>query len=363
MQADSLRDKFLGGAMGLCVGEALGAQFEAMTASVIELKLDGNRISMVGDKRRNLAKGEWTDDAGQFIAVMNSFNVCYGYDPVDLAGALGGWIKHNPKRVGMHTGELVREIRENLDLHHTLGRENWIQSSGVKAGNGGLSRCLVPGLFYHFDLELMIRSTVGTSQITHFDPRSVETALVLNFLLIQCLNDRFQPESLEHAISFLQSIRLSEIYSEFVLRYEPSQLHQFSNFTPFLSYEQNKDAVPDALKEMKHLKLRDLHNSGFCVHTLQVVCYALIHAESYEDGLNIIAGLGGDSDTNGAVGGCLLGAKFGLSGIPSEWRSELNKSYLIASQSEKLLNSSIQTEEREYREGIQKPYSAPPTTI
>ncbi|MGF1573526.1 MAG: ADP-ribosylglycohydrolase family protein [Sumerlaeia bacterium] len=363
MQADSLRDKFLGAAMGLCVGEALGAQFETMTASVINMKLGDENVQMTGDKRRRLDKGEWTDDAGQFIAVMNSFNVCYGYDPVDIAGSLGGWIKHKPKRVGMHTGELVREIRENLDLHHTLGRENWIQSGGVKAGNGSLARCLVPGLFYHFDLELMIRSSIGTSQITHFDPRVVETALVLNFLLIQCLNNRFQPESLEHAISFLESIRLSQIYTEYVLRFEPTQLASYTNFTPFLSYQANKDAVPAALAEMKALKLRDLHNTGFCVHTLQVVCYALIHAQSYEEGISMIAKLGGDSDTNGAVGGCLLGAQYGLSGIPSEWRSDLNKSYLIASQSEKLLNSSMQTEEREYQEGIQKPYSTPPTKL
>lgn len=363
MPTDSLRDRFLGGAMGLCVGEALGAQYEAMTASVIESKLNGGNLVMVGDERRWLEPGEWTDDAGQFIAVMNSFNICYGYDPLDLAGALGGWIKHNPKRVGMNSGEIIREIRENLDLHLTLGREKWIESAGVNAGNGSLARCMIPGLFYHFDLELMIRSTIGTSQITHYDPRVIETALVLNFLLIQCLNNRFQPESLEHAISFLQSIRNSDIYTDLVLRFEPSQLGLHTNFSPFLPYLRNKEAVPDALREMKHMTKSRLHNSGFCVHTLQVVCHALIHGVDFEQGLNIIVKLGGDSDTNGAIGGCLLGAKFGLSGIPSNWRSELNKSYLIASQAEKLLDSSMTTEEQEYREGIQKPYSSPPKTL
>ena len=351
MQQNWMRDHFLGTALGLCVGEALGAQYEGLSASAVALRLGNNSLDMIGDERNWVARGEWTDDAGQFIAIMNSFNVCHGYDPLDVAGALGGWVKHNPKKLGMHSGGIIREIRQNLDLHHTLGREAWLESAGVRAGNGSLARCLVPGLFYHFDLELMIRGSIGCSQITHFDPRCVETALVLNFLLIQCLNKRFEAESLAHAVGFLEGIRHSDLYIELIQQFDPSVLLSYTNYTPFVGYLDDRDAVPNALKGMKQMTNSRLHNSGFCVHTLQVVCFALLHAKSFKEGLDMIVRLGGESDTNGAVGGALLGAKFGLANIPSDWRTSLAKAHLISSQAEKLLDTSMSVEEREYREG------------
>jgi len=40
--------------------------------------------------------------------------------------------------------------------------------------------------------------------------------------------------------------------------------------------------------------------------------------------------LGGDADTNGAVAGALLGARFGVGGIPSEWlRGERGRDDLL----------------------------------
>ena len=50
---------------------------------------------------------------------------------------------------------------------------------------------------------------------------------------------------------------------------------------------------------------------------------------SYQEGILEVIHQGGDADTNAAVAGSVLGAKFGFSGIPQKWveglryRSEL----------------------------------------
>lgn len=38
-----------------------------------------------------------------------------------------------------------------------------------------------------------------------------------------------------------------------------------------------------------------------------------------------VANRGGDSDTNGAITGALLGARFGLKGVPPEWVERVEK--------------------------------------
>src|SRR5436305_8185076 len=58
---------------------------------------------------------------------------------------------------------------------------------------------------------------------------------------------------------------------------------------------------------------------GYVGTALGVGSAALRNAACFEDGLIWAVNLGGDADTNGAVAGALLGARFGASQIPSRW--------------------------------------------
>ena len=67
----------------------------------------------------------------------------------------------------------------------------------------------------------------------------------------------------------------------------------------------------------------ELRTSGYSVHTVQAAFWALHHAANYVDGIVTVSNLGEDTDTAGATAGILLGAKFGLEGIPKSWRDQL----------------------------------------
>ena len=43
----------------------------------------------------------------------------------------------------------------------------------------------------------------------------------------------------------------------------------------------------------------------------------------FEEGLRHVVGLGGDTDTNAAVAGALLGARHGVGAIPPDWLDRL----------------------------------------
>jgi len=314
---------------------------------MVQMLIEDNGFVFLGDKRGTLKPGEWTDDAGQFIALMNSFNVTRGYEPLDAAGCLTGWFKHKPKRVGMHTSEIIRHLRVDLNDYEHLGKESWIRSAGVKAGNGALTRCLVPGLYYYHDLERMIESTIGISIITHWDPRCVESAVALNYILMECLNERFSRTSLEYAEGFIQSIRQSDHYRKYLDQLDYKALMDYTNFSPFMAYSDDRDGVIQGLHDLLQSKFSELHNTGYCIHSMQVAVAAVLQSENFEHGLRMAVELGGETDTNGALAGALLGATYGMSGIPSSIKSKLSKYNLIASQAEQLLNSAERTASRE----------------
>ncbi|MFP6683335.1 MAG: ADP-ribosylglycohydrolase family protein, partial [Polyangiaceae bacterium] len=64
-------------------------------------------------------------------------------------------------------------------------------------------------------------------------------------------------------------------------------------------------------------------HQGWVLIALQNAFYELLHARSFEQGLVRTIGRGGDTDTNGAIMGALLGAALGLDPIPERWRDAL----------------------------------------
>ena len=69
--------------------------------------------------------------------------------------------------------------------------------------------------------------------------------------------------------------------------------------------------------------LDDEKSMGYTLRTLGAALWAYWHATSYKEGILKIVLSGGDADTNAAVAGAILGAKFGIDQIPEEWKEGL----------------------------------------
>ena len=62
---------------------------------------------------------------------------------------------------------------------------------------------------------------------------------------------------------------------------------------------------------------------GWTIYTTRLALLCLLAAPDFRSGIEDVVRLGGDADTNGAVAGALLGARFGASVIPSRWLEDL----------------------------------------
>jgi ADP-ribosyl-[dinitrogen reductase] hydrolase len=67
----------------------------------------------------------------------------------------------------------------------------------------------------------------------------------------------------------------------------------------------------------------DKHRSGWVLLALRNAFYRLLHAESFEEALVETVGCGGDTDTNAAICGALLGAVHGRDAVPARWRRRI----------------------------------------
>jgi ADP-ribosylglycohydrolase len=75
---------------------------------------------------------------------------------------------------------------------------------------------------------------------------------------------------------------------------------------------------------------------GFALFTAGIALQVAGEGRGFEEGLRYVVGLGGDTDSNAAVAGGLLGARHGLAAIPTGWRDRLADGEAIATEAEAL---------------------------
>jgi ADP-ribosylglycohydrolase len=62
-----------------------------------------------------------------------------------------------------------------------------------------------------------------------------------------------------------------------------------------------------------------MENMGWVILAFQNAIYQLLHAPFLTEGIVDTVNRGGDTDTNGAIAGALLGAVYGMEQVPKDW--------------------------------------------
>jgi ADP-ribosyl-[dinitrogen reductase] hydrolase len=76
------------------------------------------------------------------------------------------------------------------------------------------------------------------------------------------------------------------------------------------------EAVREVFISAKKQKERNvITNKGWVLHALYCAIYGFLHFDTYTDALRWIVDLRGDTDTNGAITGALIGSYVGFSGL------------------------------------------------
>jgi len=276
---------FRGCLVGVAVGDALGAPVEGMGPGEIERRY-GRVTELFGGGWLGLGLGEWTDDTAMMLCIARSIVEKGRFDPEDVSLKFLGWFEAGALGIGRTTYVALDALRRGATWQDA-GRIAHDRLAGMSAGNGSIMRCAPIALLDAKDPESLIRHSIDSSLITHWDPRACWGAVALNMAISQLI-DKGKDALLDRV----------------AVRIEQPDVRQ-------------------ALEKVEKMRMEDIVPSGFVLDTLQAALWCFLNTSCFEDALVAAVNLGGDTDTIGAVCGSLAGACYGLEGIPMRWQQPL----------------------------------------
>lgn len=170
-------------------------------------------------------------------------------------------------------------------------------------------RCAPIAIRWRHDPLALVRNSIASAVPTHWDVRCGWSCAILNLAAAAALNGESMTAD-ELLDAGLRGVRasLSEL-----------RAYGYNAAVP--------DSVRDAVLQAADCEIVDLHcdgrSMGYTLLALMVGLIAYWRAVSFEETLSVVIEAGGDTDTNGAVAGALLGARFGLGAIPQRWRDRI----------------------------------------
>jgi len=291
-----------GALLGLVIGNQLGVPTERLgTATAIR--------DAFPQGVRDLApppKGSpFDDDAALALLLAESLAERGDFDANDVAQRWLNWMKRDGRGIGLTTQRALRFVERGMEPFEA-GRA--AHDAGTAASNGSVMRCIPVALRHHANVDKLVRVSAQQAAITHADERCTWGSVAVNLAARELLHgNRHFVEEVLHRLEGTAPRPLLE-----AIRRVP--------------WEQESD-----------LPLAVQGQYGYVVHCVEIAFWCALHRPSLEEALIFLVEAGGDTDTNAAVAGALLGARDGEAGIPPRWLDQLGAGNGVAALAERLI--------------------------
>ena len=283
--------KRYGAMYGQAIGDALGVPIEFKKRREIEdLFPQGGPFDYAKDIRThdNFEPGEWSDDTEQALCILYAYLEGDPNTPIEqqIAKQIHRWFTEDGKGCGGHTREVVTH-KLFLETPLQASQEVWEGRDRGSAPNGGVMRTAAVGIINPWDLNWTENAAVSCCAVTHFDPRCVASAVAVSIAIA----------------GLIQGWAIKDVTNEAMER----------------AFKYNAEVIPFIrTKDLGALDL-DREGIGYTYKCMGAGFWALRKFEEQGDFLTCLVDIlreGGDTDTNGAVAGALLGAACGVDHIP-----------------------------------------------
>ena len=292
--------------LGLVAGNQLGVPTEHLGTPEAIRKAFPNGLVDLAPPPKN---SPYDDDAAMALLLGESLLASKGFDENDVARRWVKWMKVDGRGIGITTRRaltLIDRGKEPFEAGRLTNQEN----PGRSAGNGSVMRCIPVALRYHDDPDRLIRVSTQQAAITHADERCTWGAAAVNLAARELLHGN---------IYFIDEV-----------------MHRIG------------DRAPRVLREAIHRVPRERDSdlpisrpgeAGYVVHCIEIAFWFVTHDRSLEEALIYLAQAGGDTDTNAAVAGALLGARYGEVALPPRWVDQITGVQGIAQLAERLVSA------------------------
>lgn len=305
------RDRCQGALLGVHAGDSLGATTEFMSPDDVRVQ-HGRLKNIVGGGVFQWSAGDATDDTDLTKAVLDAYQDDAGSSVSGNAGRrMVEWMRKGPRDIG---GTTAKALSDFDDTGNTWGG----RSDESSAANGSLMRCAPTGLVRADDPESRRAESREISSITHAEPRAVDSCVAYNEIVAGLVNGKSARQAVDGALDACDEEGLDpRVRSaiEFGRRLDLDQSVRSGGWVA--------DSGPLTYYDASTLN-DDWHEGrGYVLDSLSIAVAAVEDPRGAENVLSDIASMGGDSDTNAAIAGGLVGARDGASGLPSAWVEQL----------------------------------------
>jgi ADP-ribosylglycohydrolase len=274
--------------LGQLAGDSLGGLVEFSSVESIKAKYpNGVRELRDGGTWRNLA-GQPTDDSEMALMMARTLVHAGQYDRGAVLDAYCHWWQLafdrgntlmqalGPATPGKSTAERLRLAEQH--------------ASQTSQSNGSLMRVSPLGIFGAERPKEAAGWAREDSRLTHPHPVCQDACAVFVAALATAIRSGGNPQ---------------ECYEAALQEAERSSIHA---------------SVRKALEAAAQAAPADfVHQMGWVLIALQNAFYQLLHAPNLEEGIINSVMRGGDTDTNAAIAGALLGAVYGRQAVPMGW--------------------------------------------
>lgn len=289
----------LGSILGLAIGDALGAPFEFRRRTQVAFPLPAFELPWMG-----FPPGTWTDDTAMARNLWLSLIDAGGsLDPGDVRERHLAWLASGPPDVGNQTRLALQEAAAGAPEPARAVFER--RGPEVSAGNGSVMYCPPLGVARARTPDRLLDEAPALSRLTHWDGRCQTACLAVTSTVAALVRGEAEDAAVLNGLAVVSDREGGEELE-------------------FLVGEAGRS---------RHI---DGPDQGFCLFTAGIALQVVGEGLGFEEGLRYVVGLGGDTDTNAAVAGGLLGALHGAGAIPSGWLDRLVQRKAIEEEAERL---------------------------
>ena len=287
--------------LGQCAGDALGQMVEFMSKEAIRHQYPNGVCDMKNGGVFNTLAGQPTDDTEMALMLARSIVKEKKFDAKKVFDAYRFWIKSNP-----------------FDCGNTVMRGLTGSPNEESQANGSLMRISPLGIYgSQFELDTVADWAMQDSRLTHPHIVCQKAVAVYTTTIAEAIATGLNHEELYN--NALKRAK-EKLYFELSV-YEALQRAAYSVPDDFKS---NVDSIIVTLKNtFNYIVFGRIPRNvkGWVLTALQNAFYRLLHAKDTEQAIIETVNEGGDTDTNGAICGALLGAVYSIESIPTRWRN------------------------------------------
>jgi ADP-ribosylglycohydrolase len=306
--------KSLGALLGVHTGDSLGATLEFMPYNRIKAKYPEGLRDIIGGGMFQWEAGHATDDTDLTRAVLLAYRDRasgkadpQGAETFDVVVSAAEWALNwlhgdwPGRRLGRGPVDIGGATETGLSQYEQSRNVRTCGAGPGSAGNGSLMRCIPTALFTASRAD-RIKESMAISAFTHNDARCTVACAVYNEIVAALVEGKTPEEAIDIGLEVAEGLDCPAV-DDCIKRGKGWSISKFADNGP-------GNELPD-------------WSSGFVLQSFSIAIAALLDTRPFDDVLVDVVRLGGDTDTNGAIAGGLLGARDGIEAIPERWLKTL----------------------------------------